>query len=65
MDKTEIIILKKIRSNTEKTMTPSGKTGFLTQFPTVSPCKNREGLYGWTGKAEMWRSLVEPLDENI
>jgi hypothetical protein len=40
MDETEIIILKKRRSNTEKAMTR-------------------------TGTAEMRRSLVELLDENI
>jgi hypothetical protein len=51
MDETEIIILKKRRSNTEKAMTPSGETYFLTQVPTVSPCEHR--------------SLVISLDENI
>jgi hypothetical protein len=29
MDETEIIILKKRRSNTEKAMTPSGEKNFL------------------------------------
>jgi hypothetical protein len=39
MNETKIIMLKKSRSNAEKTMTPGGETDFLTQVPTVSPCK--------------------------
>jgi hypothetical protein len=46
-------------------MMPSGETDFLTQVPTVTPCKRREGGDGWTGTAEMRRSLVESLNENI
>jgi hypothetical protein len=65
MDETEIIILKKRRSNTEKAMTPGGETDFLTQVPTASSCEHREGVDGWTGTAEMRRSLVESLNDNI
>jgi hypothetical protein len=59
MDETEIIILKKRRSNTEKTKTPSGETVFLTQVSTVSPCEHREDGDGRTETTEMRRSLVE------
>jgi hypothetical protein len=65
MDETDIIILKKRRCNTEKAMTPDGKTDFLTQIPTVSLCEQKKDEDGWTGRAEMRRSLVESLDENI
>jgi hypothetical protein len=61
MDETEIIIMKKRRSNTEK----GGGTNFLTQVLTVSPCEHREGGDGWIGTAEMQHSLDESLDENI
>jgi hypothetical protein len=64
-DERDIIILKKRRSNTEKAKTPSAETDFLTQVPAVSSCEHREGGYGWTGTAEMRRSLVESLDDNI
>jgi hypothetical protein len=65
MDETGVIILKKRRSNTEKAMTPSGETDFLTQVPVVTPCEHRERGYGWTGTVEIRCSLVESLDENI
>jgi hypothetical protein len=65
MNETKIIILKKRRSNTEKTKTPSGETIFLTQVFTVFPCEHREGEDGWTETAEMLRSLVGSLRENI
>jgi hypothetical protein len=57
--------LKKRRSNTEKATTPGRETDFLTQVPTVSPIKHREGGDGWTGTVEMRCFLVESLDENI
>jgi hypothetical protein len=41
MDETEIIKLKKRRSNTERTMTPGGETHFLMQVPTVSRREHR------------------------
>jgi hypothetical protein len=59
-----MIILKKRRSNTKRTMTPGGETHFLMQFPTVSPREHREGGDEWIESAKMWRSLVESLDEN-
>jgi hypothetical protein len=62
MDETEIIILKKRRSNTEKTMTPGGETHFQMHVPTVSPREHQEGRDGWIEPEEMRRSLV---DENI
>jgi hypothetical protein len=65
MDETEIIILKKRRSNTERIMTPGGETHFLMQVPTASPREHREGGDGWIEPEEMRRSLVELLDENI
>jgi hypothetical protein len=43
MDETEIIILKKKRSNTEKTMTPGSETNFLTQVLMVFPRAHQEG----------------------
>jgi hypothetical protein len=46
-------------------MAPSGETDFITQVSKVTSCKHREGGDGWTGTAEMWRFLVELLDEHI
>jgi hypothetical protein len=46
-------------------MTPGGETDFLKQVLTVSSCEHREGRDGWTRTAEMQRSQVELLDENI
>jgi hypothetical protein len=42
-----------------------GETHFLMQVPTVSPCQHREGGDGWIEPAEMWRSLMESVVENI
>jgi hypothetical protein len=40
MDETEIIILKKRRRNTERTMTPGGETNFLYKFRLLVPVVN-------------------------
>jgi hypothetical protein len=53
------------RSNTEKAMTPSSETDFLTQVLTVSPCEHQQSGNRWTGTAEMRCFLMEALDENI